>query len=112
MKLKNGVKLDGTRPEIWMAVGVLEGIYASLGKELVVTSLNDGTHMVGSRHYQGLAADIRIRDLSPMELEVVLATAKLRLEPAGYDVVDERKKAHIHVEYDPKGQELWFRWTD
>ena len=68
----------------------------TVGRELEVTSCVDGVHMPHSRHYVGLAFDIRVRYL--VNIQTFAAVLSVRLGK-DYDVV--REKTHIHVEYDP-----------
>jgi hypothetical protein len=83
--------------QILKAIGVAAAIYRRHDRVLTVTSLMDGKHMEGSKHYTGHAADLRTRNLiSPRVVADELAHA---LGP-DYDVVLE--KDHIHMEYDPK----------
>ena len=96
MKFKGDVtySIDGVI-KILMAA---EKVYSSLGRECVVTSLMDGTHMPTSFHYKGMAADLRTNYFNNAQKRI--ATRKLKEELGDdYDVVLE--KHHIHVEYDP-----------
>ena len=68
------------------------------GRTAIITSTTDGKHMSGSKHYKGLAVDLRTRDL-PIDVQkryyYSLSYALLKL----CDVVFESD--HIHVEYSP-----------
>ena len=90
MILKQGVSLDGARPELLNGLDRLDALWKTHGMELVVTSGMDGKHMTGSLHYKGLAADLRF----PLRDEI-----KATLGP-DWDVVWE--KDHLHVELDRK----------
>jgi len=76
------------------------------GDTLVVTSANDGRHKRGSRHYQGLAFDIRLRDAHGRvgtiidEAAITLWCTRLRDALPSWDIIDEGD--HLHLEYDPK----------
>lgn len=74
-------------------------LHTQLGKNLVVTSTNDGKHMKNSFHYKDLAFDMRIWYLSASERKEIIAKARKKLGK-DYDIVLE--KTHIHVEYDKK----------
>ena len=97
MKFKKGVEysIDGI-VKILMAG---ERVYKDFNTELVVTSLMDGRHMEGSKHYTGNAADFRIWNFEAHELPYVVKQLK-NILGNDYDVVLE--STHIHVEYDPK----------
>jgi len=62
-----------------------------------------------SLHHKGLAVDIRTRNV-PLDLRQGLFRAIYSaLNPLGFDVVIEANPPHIHIEYDPKDKESWFR---
>ena len=86
------------------ALRILEAVsrvWATLGRSEppTVTSWMDGKHVAGSRHFDGLALDIRIWGLSAAERQKAVALLRDELGRA-YDVVLE--PTHIHIEYDPK----------
>ena len=90
MKLKPGVSLVKAKPELLAGIDKLDRLWQDHALELVITAGDDGKHMVGSKHYEGLAVDIRF----PLRDEI-----RATLGP-DWDVVWE--KDHIHAEYDPK----------
>lgn len=117
---KNDVKLDHPYPrEVWYAIGVFDAMLRyELGVQAVITSLNDGNHMKGSKHYANLAIDERTRQLSPDQAQRIFLTVKAILDPQGYDTVWEgtgepgSSGQHIHIEFDPKPGETFERRTD
>lgn len=99
MKLKRGVKVQGVRSELLLALSIADGIWRDHGRELVVTSLLDSKHSMTSLHYTGCAADLRTRYFdAPTRQKVsdALGNALTR----DYDVIVE--KDHIHLEYQPR----------
>ena len=108
--MKPGVKFDGIKPQAVQAIRTSAGVFLRHGVgPLVITSIEDGTHVANSLHYKGLAVDMRTRHL-PLESSKVVA-ADIRAELGkNYDVLNEgigpgydrQAAAHIHVEYDPK----------
>lgn len=102
ISLKPGVRLFGLRPELLFAIMVAKEVYTSeaIGGELVITSVMDGTHSLGSKHYAGCAVDLRTSNLhSGSSGEIV----RKRISDAlggDFDVLFEGD--HIHIEYDPK----------
>ena len=99
VSLKNGTNPIAIRPEILLAIIVADGIYQAEGFGLVITSLNDSTHADTSRHYQGMAVDIRTRDFTGEIARRI--TDKLRAALGGqYFVILESN--HIHLGYQPK----------
>lgn len=72
--------------------------YLLFNREMVVTSIRDGKHMKGSKHYTGDAIDVRSRDLSDKDKTWFVTVIKRHFDK-WLDVVVE--KDHIHIEYDP-----------
>jgi hypothetical protein len=101
MQLKKGVVKDGVCDQLWAALEYADQLKQRIcGKELVVTSLLDGKHKKGSKHYSGEGADLRTRDMTPTQLMTWFHALKAALDKQGFDVVLESD--HIHLEYDPK----------
>lgn len=96
MQLKTGVRIFGIRPELVLALTIIERVYRTQGSDLVITSLMEGEHMRGSLHYTGAAVDLRLPTASVPNVVEHLATDL----GADFDVVLEPD--HIHVEYQPK----------
>lgn len=94
--LKKGVRLHGIRPELVLALGIADQVYADLDYATVVTSVIDGKHMRTSLHYTGGAFDIRVTKNHGEALRQRIAHAL----GEDFDVVLE--EAHIHVEWQPK----------
>lgn len=63
---------------------------------VVITSTTKGKHKNGSKHYLGLALDLRIRDLTPRQKTSYYKYLKTTLEGT-YEVYFSSD--HIHVEY-------------
>jgi hypothetical protein len=100
VNLKQGVRVQGLRPEILLAAIVADGVYRDLdARDAVITSCVDGSHSPGSKHYVGAAIDLRIWTLEEAKHKTAVRMLKERLTD-DYDVVLEHD--HIHVEYDPK----------
>ena len=97
MRFKKGVRIKKVTPEIVVAMIVANQVYNEEGIDFTVTSVNDGKHMEGSKHYEGNAFDCRIRYL-PKPQKTAYAIRNRLTED--YDVVLE--ETHIHIEYDPK----------
>ena len=97
--LKQGVRLLGVKPETVAAMIVANSIFQKREVPFVVTSVVDGKHRRGSRHYSGYAFDVRTRNLSQTHAIDVHKEMKDALGD-DYDVLLESN--HIHIEYDPK----------
>jgi len=97
---KHSTRFAGTHLKIYSVFDDIDAIWQRIaGKEPIITSANDGQHMVGSFHFVGKAIDLRTRNLSNSEARVILRELKLRLG-TGYDIILESD--HLHLEYDPK----------
>lgn len=99
MTLKPGVRITGIKAEALVALMVAESVYRSLGYEMTVTSVCEGTHSRGSIHYVGMAFDLRTSNLSEQAKHLVRDSIAEQLG-ADFDVVLE--KDHLHCEFEPK----------
>ena len=99
MRLKNGVRIAGVRPEMVLALSIVESILGDHGVDCVVTSLVDGQHSRGSLHYVGCACDIRSRDMPQTHYDEIFEELKKALGE-DFDLVDEGD--HWHCEFQPK----------
>lgn len=99
LNFKGGVKTSssgfGISTWIFQAIVSAAEIYHNHGSTLTITSIFDGKHMNGSKHYVGQAFDCRTYDLTEKQLQSIFADLKISLKPV-YDVLLE--KDHIHIE--------------
>jgi hypothetical protein len=96
VKVKDSsVNIDGLKTEIVSKFADIDHVFKQFGVEAVATSGKDGVHGRNSKHYEGLALDLRTWHVLGKVVELLKQTLG-----EGYDVVLE--KDHIHVEYDPK----------
>ena len=100
MNIKEDVLMNGIKPELVLGLQLALTYFQDQGiEDMVITSIVDGRHGIGSLHYVGYAADLRIwaiPDDKLAEFTVGLAT-HLGSE---FDVVLESD--HIHIEFQPK----------
>ena len=99
VRLKPGVKIMGVQPETVYAMSVTAELLREHDIGFVITSIMDGVHARGSRHYLGYAFDFRTRDMAhgqPIQIKTLLQENL----GADYDVILE--DTHIHVEMDVK----------
>ena len=101
MKLKKGVRILGVKPELAFVMPLINEIVRcyDLKEGMVITSVTDGKHGRGSKHYSGYGIDIRTRNMKPLRQKACTQELKANLG-SDFDVVLE--KDHIHLEYDPK----------
>jgi hypothetical protein len=97
------VKIAGVNAKLMDFVTYLALVHSVLFAEpLVITSGIDSIHVAGSLHAQGLAVDIRTRDIdadSQMLLLAILAYAAPANKVAVFDERALGGEAHIHLEY-------------
>jgi len=115
---KPEVNYNGLRTEISSAIPIIYSVYqesAEMAQEMgydtkewfppLLTSALEGGHVKGSKHYKGLAMDIRINRVFPKFLrekiskdlaESLNGTIWVLWHPKGKDT------EHIHLEYDPE----------
>ena len=101
MRVKKGVSFDGVKDWILFALSVVDRIMRDRETPFVVTSVCDGKHKVGSKHYEGYAFDMRnsvFRDKA--DQDAFVKQLRGELDPMDFDIVVEGD--HIHIEYDPK----------
>lgn len=99
MRIKKNVLIFGIRPEINVALQVAHSVYNSYGYELTITSGTEGPHSRGSLHFQGLAVDLRTRNVETRMHQALRDEIADRLT-SEFDVVLEDD--HIHIEYQRK----------
>jgi len=99
IQIKAGAQVNGIRPEILLALMVVNEVYANHGILCVITEGTGSKHGIGSLHYVGLAVDLRTRDM-PGTLQVQVTDIIRERLGKQYDVVLE--KDHIHIEFQPK----------
>ena len=105
MSLKAGVKLTGLHPELLVAWIEARAVWQKFGVEdAVMTSCRDGVHMRASKHFLGLAFDLRCKGMENVEEAVRQLKKRCGLD---FDIIHESAgldNEHVHVEYDPKGE--------
>ena len=102
IRIKEGVDIAGLRPEILLVLPVAESILKEMSwsVNIVITSGRDGKHSIGSFHYNGLAIDLRTREMEPGQIPHFVQHMKTCLG-VQFDVVLE--DTHLHIEFQPKG---------
>jgi hypothetical protein len=107
--VKSGANVTCLAPDIRLALPTIIDVWSRMGAPTpVVTSGTDGSHMVGSRHFQGEAVDLRLNELAPMRGHALCEALRQALNdrfPNQYDTVfephaDHPEWRHCHVEFD------------
>jgi len=103
MKIKEGVSLRLLKPQMCIAMIIVEQAYTKLfwgiREECTLTSGDEGKHKTGSKHPMGEALDFRTRHLKPQEKLDWKVQCERKLGDE-YDVVLSRNC--LHVEWDPE----------
>lgn len=92
------------RPRSLVMVAAVINAANGLGlvADMLITSANDSCHMLGSKHYEGAAVDVRTKHLSAPDRAALISEVKKRLGK-DYDVILEflgQPNEHLHVERD------------
>jgi len=97
------VRIAGVKTELLTFVDHVALLHRlTFGKPLVITSGKDSVHVSSSLHAQGLAVDVRTKDLLPDEQQLLLALLAYAAPSNHVAVFDERAlggEAHIHLEW-------------
>lgn len=100
----NSLGFQGLKPQIVLALIIIDQVMKQFGKEAMITSLNDAKHAATSLHYDGGAVDIRSQWFD--DPEVVLEVCQQALgNSSDFDMIFEGKGEaweHFHLEYQPK----------
>lgn len=102
LRIKSGVgaaRIWGLQPCMVIAAIICRDVMDKHGFDATITAGIDGKHMAGSKHYVGLALDLRTNVLLPSQVETVRVELKDALGD-DYDVVVEGD--HLHLECQPK----------
>lgn len=102
LRWKDTCKFTDLHGAMTLAIMRAESIFSAHGYDCWITSLNDSTHMVGSKHYIGCAADLRVHHLHNESVrELVVDKLRTALGPQ-FTVLYEQPgtpNAHLHVQY-------------
>ena len=93
------IGLQSLKPQLLLALIIVDQIMKENGQQAVITSLNDAKHSKTSIHYNGGAVDLRSRFFNAPELILGLCKEALGHNP-DLDIIYEGN--HFHLEYQPK----------
>jgi len=96
---KTPARVAGVRPETVFAMVAAERLCYAKGVDFVVTSCTEGEHSPGSRHYMGLAFDMRRHGIPAEWVDGFCAELRSRL---GEDFQVILEPSHIHVQFSPQ----------
>jgi hypothetical protein len=92
-------RISGVRPECVHAINTAKWLCYERGIDFVVTSCTEGKHSPGSRHYMGLAFDMRRHTIPEEWINGFCAELQARLGEE-FEVMIE--PSHIHVQFNPQ----------
>ena len=99
LQFKPGVPCAGLCPEIYQALDLATAVFDGIGKDCIVTSARNGKHTATySRHYSGMAVDLRRKHLT---LEQTENMRQLLTDTLGSDFTVILESTHFHVQYKP-----------
>jgi len=97
MYLKQGVSLKLLQACMFPAMIVCIDYFDSINKDFTITSGDDSKHLTNSKHYIGLAFDVRSRELSDIEKFNFRIYFTERLDNCFYFL---QESDHFHIQYD------------
>ena len=99
LQFKDKVRVAGICPEMLSALDTATDVFNDIGKDCIVTSARGGKHTaVYSRHYSGLAVDLRRKHLTLEQTETI---RQLLTDMLGSDFTVILESTHFHVQYKP-----------
>lgn len=105
MRLKSEVRFGDPQLALSFASQVVEGILLKAGYEYVITSVNDGRHMIGSKHGTDEAFDFRSHHIHTLEEKTEILNQIKSSLTIDFDILLEHPdqvNEHYHLEYDKK----------
>jgi len=101
LRIKSGVRLTGVKPELVIGIIRVLGVFESYDIDMWLTSVVDGVHREGSRHYAGEAFDIRTTHLATKTKANILRAVRAALGGTEFRLYDEAqtKQPHWHISW-------------
>jgi hypothetical protein len=102
IRFKEGVKWQGVSPEIVLAILAAGGVIAGATTDGIcwVTSIRDGKHKAGSRHYIGEAFDARSKNIMASILKGTVLQELKKLLPDYFVDLEYpgEENEHFHIQ--------------
>ena len=112
MNLKEGVSINGLRPQISAKLSSIEGVFNDAGSQLTLTCTT-GSHKDNDPHTHGFAIDCRTAGMTPAKATGIATMLQHTLGDEYYvqyeaRIVNEANQVirgdHIHIQY---RKDLW-----
>ncbi len=100
----NTIGFQSLKPQLVLALIIVDQVMQQFGQEAFITSINDGRHSRTSIHNDGGASDLRSKWFE--DATAVLETCQQALgNSPDFDMILEysgEENEHFHLEYQPK----------
>ena len=96
MKIKSGIQLSGLKPEMIIAILIVEPILDKYDQPLGITSATDSQHSKTSRHYIGYGLDLRSRNIRDEDIDAV---SQEMSDALGSEVYGAFEVNHFHIQF-------------
>lgn len=102
--IKPGVSVLGLKPEILIGLRVAEGVLDMYGYDTILTSGTQEKHGDYSRHYLGMAVDIRSKHIAHEKKDEIFAKITARLGDEFKAIWESKGTSieHFHISYKPR----------
>lgn len=101
IRWKDSCRFDDLHGAIVLAIVRADAIFAGAGLDCWLTSLNDSTHMTGSKHFIGRAVDLRVHHIPDAQRGEIAHQMRVALGPQ-FTVLYESAgtpNAHLHIQF-------------
>jgi len=99
VRFKTGVSLTGVCPQVVLGIMISADVYAKHNIDMWVTSVADGSHGKYSRHYQGMAWDMRVWNIPSDAIRHQIFDELKQALGESFMLLDE--KDHFHASFKP-----------
>lgn len=105
MLIKPGAKIAKIQPEILLGIEIVRAVLDRYGYDCIITEGTGGKHLSRSRHYVGLAVDIRSKHIKTAVEKYQILDKAAECLGDDFDFILEmpgKENEHYHLEFDPQ----------
>jgi hypothetical protein len=101
IRWKDTCRFDDINGAIVLAILRADALFAAAGVDCWITSLNDSTHMLGSKHFIGRAVDLRSHHLPEADRAEFHHKLRVALGPQFTVLYESPRKPneHYHIQF-------------
>lgn len=102
IRWKDSCRFTDLHPAILLALHRADHIFSTFGLDVWITSINDASHMTGSKHYLGRAVDLRTHHMATEADRVSVAAQLKSALGSQFTVIYEfpgLQNSHLHIQY-------------